>query len=54
MTSTKWVVMSSLSYLAAMMKLLLDTHLLLWAAGLPNLLPEPARNMIEDSENKLS
>lgn len=45
--------MSSLSYLAAMMKLLLDTHLLLWAAGLPNLLPEPAKKMIEDSENKL-
>jgi len=35
------------------MKHLLDTHLLLWAAGLPELLPESARMMIEDTENQL-
>ncbi len=31
------------------MKLLLDTHLLLWAAGLPERLPAEARDMIGDS-----
>jgi len=35
------------------MKLLLDTHLLLWAAGSPNLLPEQARQMLEDMQNQL-
>lgn len=35
------------------MKLLLDTHLLLWAAGSPNLLPEQARKLLEDMENQL-
>lgn len=35
------------------MKLLLDTHLLLWAAGSPNLLPEQARRMLEDMQNQL-
>lgn len=35
------------------MKLLLDTHLLLWAAGgLPEL-PSPAKKMIEDPTNEL-
>ncbi|MBD9362140.1 type II toxin-antitoxin system VapC family toxin [Methylomonas fluvii] len=35
------------------MKLLLDTHLLLWAAGSPDLLPEQARRMLEDMQNQL-
>lgn len=35
------------------MKLLLDTHLLLWAAGLPERLPEPARALLEDAGNEL-
>jgi PIN domain nuclease of toxin-antitoxin system len=32
--------------------LLLDTHLLLWAAGLPERLPQAARALIENSENQ--
>lgn len=32
------------------MKLLLDTHLLLWAAGMPDRLPGRARTMIERSD----
>ena len=35
------------------MKLLLDTHLLLWAAGDPKRLPKAARVLIEDIENEL-
>ncbi len=35
------------------MNLLLDTHLLLWAASLPERLPEEARALIEDAENRL-
>ena len=35
------------------MKLLLDTHLLLWAAGQPARLPRRARALIEDPENEL-
>jgi len=35
------------------MKLLLDTHLLLWAAGQPARLPRRARVLIEDPENEL-
>jgi PIN domain nuclease of toxin-antitoxin system len=35
------------------MKLLLDTHLLLWAAGEPDRLPARGRAMIEDRENEL-
>lgn len=35
------------------MKLLLDTHLLLWAAGDPKRLPKAARLLIEDLENEL-
>lgn len=35
------------------MRLLLDTHLLLWAAGEPDKLPEPARAAIEDRDNEL-
>jgi PIN domain nuclease of toxin-antitoxin system len=35
------------------MKLLLDTHLLLWAAGEPNRLPARARALIKDPENEL-
>tara|TARA_R110002110_G_scaffold322150_8_gene534582 strand:+ start:14452 stop:14838 length:387 start_codon:yes stop_codon:yes gene_type:complete len=34
-------------------KLLLDTHILLWAAGLPGKLPRVARRLIEDTENLL-
>jgi PIN domain nuclease of toxin-antitoxin system len=34
-------------------KLLLDTHLLLWAAGNPKRLPKAARVLIEDRENEL-
>jgi PIN domain nuclease of toxin-antitoxin system len=35
------------------MKLLLDTHLLLWAAGEPDRLPIAALTYIEDSQNEL-
>lgn len=35
------------------MKLLLDTHLLLWAAGEPAKLPGAARALIEDEANAL-
>lgn len=35
------------------MKLLLDTHLLLWAAGDPDRLSPVARALIEESENDL-
>ncbi len=35
------------------MKLLLDTHLLLWAAGSPDQLPPKARTMLEDPANEL-
>lgn len=35
------------------MKLLLDTHILLWAAAQPGKLPADARALIEDSNNEL-
>ncbi|MEO6078848.1 MAG: type II toxin-antitoxin system VapC family toxin [Steroidobacteraceae bacterium] len=35
------------------MKLLLDTHLLLWAAGQPARLPREARKLISDVANQL-
>ena len=35
------------------MKLLLDTHILLWAAGTPDRLPAVARDLIEDPGNAL-
>jgi PIN domain nuclease of toxin-antitoxin system len=35
------------------MKLLLDTHLLLWAAGMPERLPHEAVQLIEDEANEL-
>jgi len=35
------------------MKLLLDTHLLLWAAGEPDRLSQEARNFINDPDNQL-
>lgn len=35
------------------MKLLLDTHVLLWAAGMPEKLPDEARNLIETPANQL-
>lgn len=35
------------------MKLLLDTHLLLWAANEPKRLTKAARMLLEDSENEL-
>jgi PIN domain nuclease of toxin-antitoxin system len=34
-------------------KLLLDTHLLLWAAGAPDRLPAAARDLVEDPGNIL-
>ena len=34
------------------MKLLLDTHLLLWAAGMPQRLPAEARALIEQSDTE--
>lgn len=34
------------------MKLLLDTHLLLWAAGKPDRLPAEARTLIGDPQNE--
>jgi PIN domain nuclease of toxin-antitoxin system len=35
------------------MKLLLDTHLLLWAAGEPRRLSKRARTLIDDADNEL-
>jgi PIN domain nuclease of toxin-antitoxin system len=35
------------------MKLLLDTHLLLWAAGQPNRLPTAARTLLDERNNEL-
>jgi PIN domain nuclease of toxin-antitoxin system len=35
------------------MKLLLDTHVLLWAAGEPGRLPPAIRDMLEDPQNEL-
>lgn len=35
------------------MKLLLDTHLLLWAAGRPDRLSEDARELLSNPENEL-
>jgi len=35
------------------MKLLLDTHLLLWAAGEPKRLPKSARTLIDNPDNEL-
>ena len=35
------------------MKLLLDTHLLLWAAGEPKRLPKDIRILLEDRDNEL-
>lgn len=35
------------------MKLLLDTHVLLWAAGQPELLAPAARALLADSQNEL-
>ena len=35
------------------MKLLLDTHLLLWAAGAPRKLSRQARTLIDDPDNEL-
>jgi PIN domain nuclease of toxin-antitoxin system len=34
-------------------KLLLDTHLLLWAAGMPERMPPEATKLIEDENNEL-
>src|SRR5580698_10573823 len=36
------------------MKLLLDTHLLLWAASEPLRLPAPARRLINDTDNEVN
>ena len=35
------------------MRILLDTHVLLWAAGMPDRLPPDARALIEDAANDL-
>lgn len=35
------------------MKLLLDTHILLWAAGEPAKLPDDARLLLQDTNNEL-
>jgi PIN domain nuclease of toxin-antitoxin system len=35
------------------MKLLLDTHLLFWAAGEPNRLPKHIRALLDNSDNEL-
>ena len=35
------------------MKLLLDTHLLLWAASAPQRLPSPCVALLENEENQL-
>ena len=35
------------------MRILLDTHVLLWAAGMPERLPSGARALIEDAANDL-
>ncbi len=36
------------------MKLLLDTHLLIWAAGAPDKLSKKARKLIEDRDNEIA
>jgi PIN domain nuclease of toxin-antitoxin system len=36
------------------MKLLLDTHVLLWAAGRPDRLPAKARRLLSDQRNELN
>ena len=36
------------------MRLLLDTHILLWAAGKPEKLSESSRNLLRTKENSLS
>jgi len=35
------------------MKLLLDTHILLWAAGMPDKLSDSARNLLIEKDSKL-
>ena len=35
------------------MKLLLDTHVLIWAAGLPDRIPVEGRDLIADTGNEL-
>jgi hypothetical protein len=35
------------------MRLLLDTHILLWAAGSPEKLPQKTRDLLQDDENAL-
>ncbi|UZW57915.1 type II toxin-antitoxin system VapC family toxin (plasmid) [Sphingobium sp. JS3065] len=35
------------------MKLLLDTHLLIWAAGFPDRMPQKARDLLDDVDNEL-
>ena len=35
------------------MKLLLDTHILLWAAGSPDRIPAPVRTLLSDPANEL-
>lgn len=51
--STAWAARTSRIYLGACLKLLLDTHLLLWAAGQPERLPATARVLLEDPLNEL-
>ena len=35
------------------MRILLDTHIILWALGNDQKLPEKARNLIEDEKNEI-
>ncbi len=35
------------------MKLLLDTYLLIWAAGFPDRMPEKAHDLLDDVDNEL-
>jgi PIN domain nuclease of toxin-antitoxin system len=53
MTSTRWVALKSSGSSKAKMKLLVDTHLLVWAAYNPKRLTKAARALIEDFENEL-
>jgi hypothetical protein len=53
MILTGWEGPRSKSYWWRRMKLLLDTHLLLWAAGEPDRLPAPARARIKTPVNEL-
>lgn len=52
MTSTPWGGRDRRAIRKRRVKLLLDTHLLLWAAGQPERLSTPARQLLDDPRNE--